>query len=609
MAQTRINTILQCFVDLNLETDENSQYFLRLPKISFGQPSYFVDEGNTVNVEVSLEYPSESGVEEVEVGLVINNTDASDFTTLGEVYPKTLIFSAGEQTKVLSFSTNSDLFENEIESFDLILGFFTNTIPGQYITTTVNIIDETNLKEVFINNQGGAEAPSGTGSTLEFSVLEGASKSFIISLDSPSVLGTESVDLLLENITTNSNDYSPSGIIPISWAPGEQNKTITISALDDNQIEYTESLKLKLVNPTNVNISQYSEAIMKIIDISPNARYATANFQGFYIQKGGVTPNVEARYIRRNTTTNQQDSTWRMFIRFGDFIEQNYNTFNPPNTSASAPICGIGCISSYNPGLPAQFQQNNKIFFGKNPNTNQYGDLRLRIKNIGNYPCQISGNTIDVNESITIVVDSFDFKIKLPANDVLLPAGSFYEGAPLSQDTLTECNYDFTFEVDYDGLNFKLRNSNNSVSLNKEFHLGAHRFDKTYSFSDADQPYNFYNLVSGYSRVWPYWEGDFSFPQIAPYCLPAGTQLNPNPNYPTDQGDLRNIIVDGIMFLHQSLSNQNSLSGTKTQYTSFYFLPDGQKVQNSGCTSVNIQHNIGVFSPQLQTSSIPFMVV
>ena len=613
----KIHTILQCFVDLNLETDENTSYSLNLPKISFGQSVYSIIEGQIIDVDISLEAPSESGLEEVELGLVINNTSVSDFITLGQTFPQTLIFSAGEQTKTLSFLANTDLFEEGIESFDLILGFFTNTVPGQYITTKVNIIDETNLRQVSIDEQGGFIIPgiidvSGSFSTppsLKFSALEGASRNIIITLDSPSTLGVESVDVEFTNISANSLDYSVVGSTTLSWAVGEQNKTITIQANDEGEIEDDETLNIKLVNPINLDIVSFSAANFTIIDTAPSARFITANFQGFYIQKGKSTPNVEARYITRNSTTDIQDETWRMFIKFGDFISQNYETFNPPNVSIGAPVCGDNCISGYNSSLPPPFQQDTKVFFGKNPTTLEYGDLRLKIKNIGTHAAVVNGTTLSVSDSITMDIDAFDYKIKLPANSAFLSAGTFYNGMPLLEDTLTQCVYDFTFEVDYEEFNFQLRNSDNTVSSTKEFYLGSFVFNDTFLSIDADNSSNYHNLVTQYSNVWPYWESNFVFPATAPYCLTMGTLFDPDPDYPTDTGDLQDIFVDGIMFLHQDSANQGSPSLTKTQYLGFNFLQNGQKAQNSGCTSVNIQNTSTLFGPVLLTVSIPFDVI
>lgn len=613
---TKINTILQCFVDLNLELDENSGLELTdLPKISFEQPSYNVEEGQIVDVVVSLESPSVNGLEEVEVGISVNNTSVDDFSTLGETYPNVMTFSAGQQSNTISFLIEEDLFENEVESFDVLLGFFTNTNPGQYITTTINIIDQTDLKEVFISEQGGAIIPGFnigpviTQPILRFSALEGTSKDVIISLDSPSTLGVESVDVQFENLTVDGLDYSAVGSTNLSWAVGEQTKTLTIQANDDEEIEDKEFLRINLVNPVNSNVSTFSSARFVIFDSSPDFRFSTINFQGIYIQKGDSLPNVEARYIRRNSTSSSVDTTWRMFIRFGDFIEQNYQTFNPPSTSLNAPVCGDNCIDGYDPNQFAQFQQDNKIFFGKNPETEEYGDLRLRIKNIGSHPAKISGVTIAVNGEITVDIDEFDYKIKLPANDALLSGGTFYQGSPLSEDTLTECVYDFTFEVDYEELGFSLRNFDNSVSTIKEFNLGPHRFVETYNSLDSELSQNYHNLVCQYSNIWPYWEENPTFPQMNPYCLPAGSLLDEDPQYPTSSGDLQNIFIDGILFLHQTVANENNPNTNKTQHVNFEFLSNGQKAQDNGCGPVDIQFDSSVFSPVLQTSSVPFRLI
>jgi hypothetical protein len=209
---------------------------------------------------------------------------------------------------------------------------------------------------------------------------------------------------------------------------------------------------------------------------------------------------------------------------------------------------------------------------------------------------------------VTLVIDSFNYKILLPTNDTLLSAGIFFNGAPLSRDTLTECNYEFVFEVDYSELNFQLRNSDNTVSTTKEFNLGAHRFNKVFDLLDADIPSNYYNLVTQYSNVWPYWERNYSWPDTGPYCMVSGTTMNPTPIYPNKPEDLQNIIIDGIMFLSQTLSNYNSTSMTKTDYMNITFLPNGQTVSSSGCTSIDIEKLI-TFGSQLQTTSIPFLVL
>lgn len=618
---TKINTILQCFVDLNLEIDENSLYSTNLPEISFSQQQYNVDEGEIVNIDISLSHPSVDGIEEVEVDIVLNNIDLSDFSTFGEIYPKILTFSAGQQTQTISFLANEDLLEDGLESFDVILGFFTNTKPGQIITTTVNIIDKTDLKEVYINEQGGILTQT-TPQILEFPILEGATKNIKISLDSPSVLGVESVDVQISNITTNNNDYNSILNTNLTWSQGEQDKILTIQTNQDDEIEDDEFLEIKLINPINVNIESPSIANIKIIDNSPESLYANINIQNSYIQFGGVNaPTVELRNIKDRKFNSPIED--RMFIKYGIPIAIDENLFK-----AGVPTYTNGDNIITNPVAPlfSNYQRVAVAYFGEKPainfggssdswsiNTNiqkEYGDLRLRIKNTGTHQCIINNQSISVGDSITTIIDKNDFQILLPTNNGLLTAGSFYKNSTLSQDTLTTCSYEFVFEVDFEEFDFKLRNLDNSVSSNKEINIGQHEFLDVYSELDAVLPQNHHNLVTRINKAWPYWESQqWSFPQTGPYCLPAGTTNFNNPQFPNNNVDLQNVIVDGVVFLHQDSSTFNSTNPDKTMYESIYFLPSGQTASSSGCTSVDIEYNSSLNSVRPWTSSIPFCVI
>lgn len=392
------------------------------------------------------------------------------------------------------------------------------------------------------------------------------------------------------------------------------------SIVNSNRVdfEYFDSNFGALREAMKVEIGRHiGEKTLKVVDkiqTSPSeevkVKYAVANFQGFYVQKGGVTPNVEMRYVTRNTISEYEDDTWRMFIKFGDYIEQNWRTFNPPSTSRTAPICGENCISGYDQSLRSDnFQRNSKIFFGKNPDTNSYGDLKIRIKNVGSHSAEINGFNLAVEESVTIDINKFNWSIKLPSNSRLVSAGTFVDEVLYNSNTLIECLYEFTFEVGYEEFGFKLRNFDNSVSNKKEFNLGVHRFIKTYSSEDADNSINYYNLLTEYSNVWPYWESDFKWPKTEPYCIAPGNDAIPNPVYPVDKSNLKNVVIDGIAFLHQSEIDRNSQNTSKTQYMNIGFHSDGKTAASSGCTSVNIQNTTGVYAPQLQTSSIPFLVI
>lgn len=628
----KINTILQCFVDLNLELDENAFYSSDLPEVSFAQRQYNVDEGQIVEIDINLEEPSISGLEEVEIGLVVNNTSVSDFDTLGETYPQVLTFSAGQQTNTIRFLANTDLVEELAESFDVILGFFTNCKPGTFITTTVNIVDLTNLKEVFINDQGGVFVPGQDGEPdrVDLDVFEGAGRNIKISLDSPSVLGIESVDIQLTNVSTSSNDYAGAIMSTnFSWAPGEQDKILTVQTNQDQEIEQDEILQIQLINPVNVNIDSPSVANVKIIDGSPEPLYTQINLQDSYIQLGGINaPTIEGRWVEINVDEGIYEpiQNERRFLKFGQPLQESYTKFNQPNGSAQG--YGFDAASNivvgYDENLFGNLQHTNVIFFGEKPQVNfgpgsswsinpngtkEYGDLRLRITNQGSHPSIISGQTVSVGGSITLDVDRSDFRVLLPTNAGLLVGGSNFNGNILSQDTLTQCSYEFVFEVDFEELGFQLRNLDNSVSSNKEINLGTHVFTNVYTEANAVLPQNENNLVTQINSSWPYWETNYSFPETGPYCLPSETLGNQYIIYPTDNTDLQNCIYDGMLFLHQDSTTFNNTSPYKSDYQNIYFLPSGQTASLSGCTGRDIDYRDTLLNNAPYTSSIPFFVL
>jgi len=624
--ETTIHTTLQCFVDINLETDENSVYSIDLLEVSFSQPVYNFEEGSFVEVDISLSAPSIGGYEEVEVDLIINNTSLSDISVLSETYPQSISFSAGQQSQTIRFFANTDLFEEGSESFDVIITPIANTVPGQYITTTVNIIDTTDLKEVFFDSRGFNSELSNLNNKLTFSTVEGASKNIRVSLDSPSTLGVESVTVQLTDLTANASDYIANLTYDLSWSAGEQHKDILIESILDEEIEDNEDIQLSLVSPINVNVINPSEAILSIIDDSPEPLYATINLQASYVQWGGVNaPTAELRWIRENVGHGSVEpgSNQKKFLKFGHPVSAPFSMFNPPLTNnSSAPILGSNSIGGYDSSVHFNGNQNDAIiFFGEKPDitfgygtwsVNQnvektYGDLRLRIKSLGTYPVKINGTTLVTNDFIVVPIDKLDYSITLPANNNLIVGGDFYNGSLINEDTLVDCLYDFTFEVDFEELNFQLRGGDNSVSPNKEINIGTHLFTETYTLEDSVLPQNNHNLITRLNNVWPYWESDGQSPGPGSYCLPAGSQSNPSPLYPIDISDLQRVVVDGMLFLHQDDSTENDSSTTKTTYERFYFSPSGQTASSSGCTGRLIEYEW--FNSPPYTNSIPFYVL
>lgn len=605
-----IHTILQCFVDINLETDENATYFLNLLDVSFDKSVYSVDEGQIVEATVSLSSPSVNGYEEVEVGVVANYTSLSDFDTLGETYPRTLTFSAGQQSHTLKFLANSDFLEEGDESFDLILGFFTNVTPGQIITSKVQIADLTDLKEVFISEQNASLNP--ITNALTFTALEGFSREITISLSSASDFGIEEVDILFTNNTANSLDYSVIGSTHLTWSIGEQHKTININAIDDGIIEDIETFNFELANPVFVNIINPNTAVFDILDNSPETRYIQINFQGLYTQIGGFNFHniANLRHIVNNEEIDNGSGEETMLLKFGEnFVSKMANSYNGP-----ALANGSNCIQTIANGPFQNGEITNTVFFGKNSSTGVYGDVRLKIISRGQFPVIINGTQLNKNDSITLDVNAFDYKLTLPANDVLLNAGAFIGTNLILEDTISEALYEFVLETDYAEREFVLKNLSNAISSNKEINLGVHRFEETYTISDATVITNQHNLVTTYNQVLANW---YNYPNYnsSKTCLPLAYYNNGN--FPANPPDAISVVnghgharINGFAILSDNSKYHINGAGDgpspyeESRYIGIEFLPSGQTIGIT-CTPITYPGT----SYKTAWTSLPFEII
>lgn len=138
---SRIHTLLNCFVDINLETNENVTYNTTQPKVSFQFPTYNQSEGDVFSIRVGLDAPSALGVEQI----VLNITGAaSNPATFGvdyngdHTYPFIMSWLPGEQYKYLNFVAYTDYYIEPTETFQLEIYNLINCDVGTYINSNVN---------------------------------------------------------------------------------------------------------------------------------------------------------------------------------------------------------------------------------------------------------------------------------------------------------------------------------------------------------------------------------------------------------------------------------------------------------------------------------------
>jgi len=103
----KIHTILNCFVDLNLETNEMFPYDVQILKVSFSSNYYVTEEASTLVITAYLDQPSTLGIEEATVIISNITTSNSDLDISG--FPLRIAWEEGEQVKQISIPITRDI--------------------------------------------------------------------------------------------------------------------------------------------------------------------------------------------------------------------------------------------------------------------------------------------------------------------------------------------------------------------------------------------------------------------------------------------------------------------------------------------------------------------
>jgi hypothetical protein len=603
---TRINTILNCFVDSNLELNPNIDWEFKLLDVSFSSDVYNTEEGLNFQIEISLSQPSTTGFEEVEIELLPNGSANfySDIVPFGqgfEGFPIEVKWELGQQVKIINFTALSDAFLEGVEFFELGITNLKNVNPGNILETRINIEDDFEPKTVKFETSGGNVSTFTTTilgnpvtlSTLSFEVQEGGFLDISLSLNEPSEFGTESVEVLIQNLSTSPGDaeiVSPQNQV-VSWSAGEQVKTFTVKAYVDEFQDPGENLKLILQNPQNVLItssqSEYSEAFVSILDTPPQKLYFKVNFPSFYVQRGnpgvGSSREAQTRFASSSTsvysygTSGSDGNRWA--IKFGEPIQAPVNTGPTPGLNGYSQTILNNTTNYY--------------FFGIDPRDGTTGDLKLKITNTGDFSVTIEGQIVDVNDSITVDVTNENFELLLETNYAFIQPGT--QGVdPNLYGFLEKGSYEFEFYVQYSEHDFILKNELNQASLDKTINIGNFSYFEGVSLSDALNNLSVYSLKTTYRNMRT---RKFS-------TLGIGGIPTCNTNFSDGASDsVRNIKIDGIYFLNETPQSNQTIE--KTEYLNFSFLINDVDCQTDGCCS-SFGNDGSLLSESLSYTTISF---
>lgn len=608
-ASTRIHTILDCFVDLNLETDENinslsSNLSVSFEPNEFGNFAYFQTSEPSANfnyitsavVKVKLNKPSVYGIEEATISLYASDALLNIDFVASEVFPITFTWAIGEQEKILTFTAKTDFIIEDTEYFNLQISNLLNVEPGQILDAQIMIADTTVLRNVSLEVGG---TPTGFDGIGRGSTEEGNDFELIIRLDGPA-FGGESVTInQVPTISTPNITLGPAinPLLPadytmayymsantpafnqtfpknVSFSSGETFKSFNIWIKENN-----------VVNPIKTGYFEISNAQMSIIDQSKKVaeinvfdnegqyKYVHLNIGKIYSELGSSPINTLMRQVSPQPGIG------------GSYDNVYLDSYS-------------NCIFQYGTTI------NWKDYYGTeqiNSVTYDINLVKLKLTNTGIVQSIVNNIPLNVGQTITISVDKNDFIITATTNYNLNSISNSYDFA----------NYKIEIINNYSGqtiplvsaynsqpVQFNLRTIANTLSADNTLIIGNFSFlGMTNLPSDIS---NKYNLKSKYKNV------NTGRPNIGTttspiYTCPPASTFSTSVSYNEFYAvDIENVSVLGIVFLN---FNQNIDYNTSpmTNYDSFEFITE--QVTSSmitTCSQSNSAYN------GLNYISIPF---
>ena len=172
----------------------------------------------------------------------------------------TVIFAAGETSKLVTVIITDDAEVEADETFTLELSNPTNTVVGT-ASATATITDNDVAAEVSVSDVSGTEGGSAT----------------ITVVRSGNTTGASTVDYSLMAGTASEGADFTAGSGTVSFAAGETSKTINVTIVDDGDVEDDETLTVNLSNASaGTNITTASATVT----INDNDNPATMSIAG-----------------------------------------------------------------------------------------------------------------------------------------------------------------------------------------------------------------------------------------------------------------------------------------------------------------------------------------
>ena len=220
-------------------------------RVSFGQANYTVAEGSSINITVTLDTDPERTLE---IPLTVTNLGGATNDDHSLV-PERITFPPGTTSRTFSIQADEDTADDDGEKVRIGFGPMPDGASADTpATATVSITDDDDPQVSVRFGATTYAAPEGGSATVAVELSADPERMVTVSIAAMTQGGASAADYALSATT-------------LTFDPGDTEKTLTLTATDDETDDDGESVKLSFTNlPTGVNAGTPSDTTVSITD-------------------------------------------------------------------------------------------------------------------------------------------------------------------------------------------------------------------------------------------------------------------------------------------------------------------------------------------------------